>query len=159
MGIIHTEEVPSSFSEAFSGKYLGDPDVVSALIGEFSAKYEEAFNALRAGSDKKEFADAANKLVRDYGDIFTGRNPEYKIIAGYHDNTLGVKLRADLGAFWQSHRVKWNDDAVCVLLEWLAVIMSENLKKADGDDMLFEVMMKPSVQYAVKVIVGIEARQ
>jgi hypothetical protein len=41
-----------------------------------------------------------------------------------------------------------------VLFEWLAVIAAEKIKRAQGDDMLLEVMLKPTVEYVVRVLTG-----
>lgn len=91
-------------------------------------------------------------------DIFSGRDPEWTIIRGYHDFSLGAKLQADLAPHWSKVRAQFNDDPVAVLFDWLAAITVEKVKLADGDDMLLEVMLKPSVQYAVQVLLGTEAR-
>ena len=90
--------------------------------------------------------------------IFSGRDPAYRTIKGYHERTLQQKLIADLGEFWRKQRGSWGDDAVAVLFEWLGVILAEKLKLAQGDDMLLEIMLKPSVQYTVQVLLGMEKR-
>lgn len=155
MGIQHNESVPPSFGNALVENYLGDPDVVSRLVGEFLA---EAESLLQNSSGEKEFANKSRALVRHYADIFSGRDASYKTISGYNAVTLKSKLAADLGSFWRSNRAKWDDDSVCVMFEWLLLMLADSLKRADGDQMLLGVMLKPVTQYAVKVFLGIEVR-
>ena len=150
---------PGALSDTASPTYLGNPDVVSALVGGFAANVEAMRTGLLSGSVSGEVAkhDLRAK-IRNLADIFSGRDPGYQIIKGYNDVSLGPKLRADLGEYWQRSRAICNDDPVAGLFDWLAAVIMEKLKLADGDDMLLEVMLKPSMQYAVKVLLGIEAR-
>ena len=158
MGIQHTENVPASFLEAFGDNYLGNPDLVNRLVSEFLVSAEVLLGKL--GTIKPaEFREQANTLIKKSADIFSGRDSDYTVIVGYNKVSLGYKLMADLGEFWQKNRAKWNDDAVAVLFEYLLVMLAESLKKADGDEMLLEIMLKPSVQYAVKVLLGVEQRR
>lgn len=154
MGIQHTEVVPESFSASFGDRFLGNPQTVATLVGEFLAKAEALMMA--GGHD---FTEKANALVREYADIFSGRNGGYTFPVGYNDVSLPGKLMADLGEFWRRQRSKWGDDPVCVLFEWLFVMLAESIKKADGDDDLLEVMMKPSAQYANQVLLGTDRRR
>lgn len=157
MGMQHEENLPASFAESFSGKFLGDPDVVAGLVGGFCASIEQLMNG--GASSKEDFVEKANSLVREYADIFSGRNTSYRAVAGFNNVTLPAKLRADLGEFWALHREKWGDDSVCVFFEWLFVNMAEFIKRADGDDDLLEIMAKPTVQQAVQHLMGTEQRR
>jgi hypothetical protein len=160
MGIQHEQEVPPSFSDAFSGSYLGDPAVVGGLVAEYCTGFEQAIYGLAAKEiTKSEFDESINAAIRHYADIFSGRSPAYQTIKGYHENTLKYKLMADLGEFWQRRRAKWSDDSVCVLFEWLGANLAESVKRADGDDMLLEIMLKPTYEYTVQVLLGTEKRQ
>lgn len=47
---------------------------------------------------------------------------------------------------------------MAVLFEYLAVMAAEKMKRADGDEDLLEIMLKPTVQYVVHVLIGTEAR-
>lgn len=90
--------------------------------------------------------------------IFSGRDSGYSIIKGYNDHSLGIQLKIDLGPHWDAHRHEYADDPVAVLFDWLAALVIEKWKLADGDDMLLGVMIGPSMQYTVKVLLGIEER-
>lgn len=136
---------------------LGDPDVVAGLVGQFCAEVESLMSG--GASSKEEFRAKANGLIHAYGDIFAGRTDVYQPIPGYNMVRLPAKLKVDLGEFWQQHREKWGDDAVCVFFEWLFLHVAESVKRADGDDMLLEIMVKPTVQQAVKTLLGMEKRQ
>lgn len=68
-------------------------------------------------------------------------------------------LSNDLGEFWPTHRVKRGDDAVCVFFEWLFVTAAEYIKRADGDDMLLEVMLRPTVEQAINHLMSFEERR
>lgn len=150
---------PGAFSDPSSATSLGNPDVVSVLVGGFAAKVEAIAMAASSGEVPGDSAHAelGAEITRLAG-IFSGRNPGYSIIKGYHDFTLGIKLRVDLGPHWHAHRHEFADDPVAVLFDWLAALVIEKWKLADGDDMLMGVMLKPSLQYAVKVLMGAEER-
>jgi hypothetical protein len=152
-------EIPLSFEESFSGNFLGDPDVVNRLVSSYATKVESLIIKLWSKElDSNDFESKGRQLTREYADIFAGRNDLYTFVKGYNDFTLPIKLKADLGEYWQRRRADWNDDSVCVLFEWLAMIIFDKMKIADGDDMLFGVMIKPSIQYTVQVLLGIEQR-
>lgn len=160
MGIQHNENVPVSFADALSGSYLGDPEVVSTLVATFCTGVEQTLSQLQRGEiSKEQFDKGCNEAIRHYADIFSARDPGYKPIVGYHGQTLNYKLMADLGEFWRKQRGKWNDDSVAVLFEKLLVNLAESLKRSDGDDMLLGVMMRPTMDYTVGVLLGTEKRQ
>jgi hypothetical protein len=159
MGIQHEEVIPESFGGATADNYLGSPAVSARLIGQFCAEVEADITSLCGGLvSSSAFSDGLVTKVRRFADIFSGRDPEYQTIKGYHEHTLRFRLMADLGEYWQSHRAKWNDDPVCVMFEWLAVTLAEKVKLSDGDDMLLGVMMGPTVEYCTKVVLGTERR-
>lgn len=159
MGEQDIEIAPESFSDAFAENYLGSPEVVATLLAEFCSGVEALVNDLMYSRiDGPTLISALNGKIHAAADIFSGRNPDYITVKGYNEQTLGFKLMADLGMQWRSHRAKWEDDSLCVFFEWLAIMVSEKTKLADGDEMLLEVMLKPSVQWAVHELLGIEAR-
>ena len=136
-------EVPSLFEDAFGPTYLGNPDLVNGLVGEFCAKVESLVLSLLAKEISADDAKATSAAeIYRLADIFSGRDAAYKVVKGYHGASLNGKLMADLGSFWQMHRAEWNDDPVCVLFDWPAALVIEKVKLADGDDMLLEVMLK-----------------
>lgn len=152
-------EVPASFGEAFEGGYLGDPEVVNGLVAEFASGYVALGEQLAAKSlSPNEFTSEARALVKEYGDIFSGRNPAYTFPKGYNDFSLPLKLKPYLGEFWVRNRASWADDPVCCLFEYLAVMISQKLKVADGDEFLFEVAIKPTYQAVVAILLGVEKR-
>jgi len=157
MGIQHEESVPASFGDAFADNYLGNPDTVSALVGQFCANVEHFMNG--GTSSKDDFVAKSNAMIREYAAIFSGRSDLYNPQAGYNAITLPAKLIADLGPFWADHRAKWEDDSVCVFFEWLFVTVAGEVKKADGDDMLLGIMLGPTIKQSVKLLLGIEARR
>lgn len=160
MGIQDVEFLPDSFGDAFKDNYLGSPEVVSVLIAQFCSSVEAQVKDLMFGRvDKGNFVLHLNHEIRAKADIFSGRNPDYITIKGYNEHTLWFKLMADLGGWWGEHRAKWDDDALCVLFEWLAIMVAEKVKLADGDEMLLEVMLRPSVQWVCHELLGIEARR
>jgi hypothetical protein len=152
-------DVPDSFALAFKQGYLGDPEVVSSLVGGFCASAESLLYNMGSGATSKaRFVELSKALVRQYADVFAGRNPDYQTMPGYNERSLQIKLKVDLGEFWQSNRKNWNDDPVCVLFEWLFAHSAESVKRADGDDDLLEIMLKPVVEDAVKILLDIERR-
>lgn len=152
-------EVPAAFGVAFEGGYLGDPDVVNGLVAGFASEYMAIGEKLAAKSlSPDEFIFAVRDLVKTYGDIFAGRNPAYPFPKGYNDFALPVKLKPYLGEFWVRNRQSWKDDPIYCLFEYLAVMIAQKLKMADGDEFLFEVAIKPTYQAVVAILLGVEKR-
>lgn len=150
---------PGAFSDPSASDYLGNPDVVTYLVGGFCANVEAVAGALDAQSiEPAEVKVEVGAEITRLAGIFSGRDPVYKTIKGYNEHGLPAKLMVDLAPHWRQHRAAWNDDPVCVLFDWLAALVMEKSKIADGDDMLLEVMLKPSVQYAVTVLLGTDRR-
>lgn len=156
MGIQHVEQVPQSFADAAASNYLGNPEVVSGLVGKFAAEVERLLSG--GASSKEDFLHQSEELVRQYADIFTGRNTAYRTMLGFNSISLAARLQADLGEFWGARREKWGDDAVCVFFEWLFLNIVESVKRADGDDDLLGVMVKPYLQQAISHLMGTEVR-
>lgn len=161
MGIQHKEVIPASFADAFSDNYLGDPEVVSRLVVAFCVRIEALVKARLNGdiSPDQLKANASADVIK-ISDIFAGRNPEYKVIKGYHGYSLPGKLIGDLLPHWQVARKRWNDDPTCVLFDWLFCLVMEATRKwpDESDDYMKEIDLKPSIQYTIKVLLGIEER-
>jgi len=102
----------------------------------------------------------ASHEVTKIANIFSGRDKSYQVIKGYHGYSLPGKLIADLAPHWRTSRDRWNDDATCVLFDWLACLVMDATKKwpDESDDWMKEIDLKPSIQYTVKVLLGIEER-
>lgn len=161
MGIQHEEEVPASFADAFADNYLGDPALVSRLVGGFCAQIEALIKARLSGDiSPDQVKSSSSAEVIKLANIFSGRNLEYKVISGYHGQALAAKLIGDLGPHWRAVRAQWNDDPTSVLFDWLARLVMEATRKwpDESDDWVKEIDLKPSVQYTVKVLLGIEER-
>lgn len=153
-------EIPPSFGDSMADGFLGNPEVVTGLVAAYCAKFQDAlFRKEQGDLSPSEFLVVMDQLVHENSDIFSGRIDTYKVIPGYHDGTLPQKLKADLGAFWSAHRAAWGDDPVCVLFEWLAMMLADKMKLAGGDELLVQASFQPSMQYAIKVLLGIEDRQ
>lgn len=151
--------IPPSFSESAADGFLGNPEVVTAIVAGFCQEFEQALKDKEFGRLSPEaFTEKMERMTRENAAIFAGENPDYKIIPGYHDAALRHKLMADLAPFWRRARERWNDDPVCVLFEWLAVMMAEKLKESNGDEVIFQVKFGPLMRYAVGVLLGVEAR-
>ena len=148
---------PDAFT-APGERYLGNAAVVAELVGGFCAHAEAVAMDLRAGkiTPAAAQADMAEK-IRSMARVFSGGDPDFQIIKGYHDVSLGGKLIADMGDFWRDHRQAWGDDPVAVLFDWLGALVMEKAGQTD-EDWLLEIMLRPSVQYASSVLLGIEKR-
>lgn len=148
---------PGVFSDVSSKTYLGNREVVVRFIGKFAAEMEAWVALVATGKLSDDKANAAiRREVDRLADIFSGRNPDYSVIKGYHDNTLGIKLKVDLGSHWIEHRHEYNNDPVAVLFDWLGALVMEKVKLARGDNIVLEVMLGPSIRYAVDVLLGVE---
>lgn len=140
--------------DSLNPMYLGNPDLVTRLVADFCT----SLMGLVETGDGAAFKSGIVILVNHYADIFAGRLPDYKTVIGYNEVTLPQKLKADLGEFWQAQRSAWDDDPIAVLFWWLVVHLVGSIKRADGDEMLYEVMVTPYVQGVVRRLLGIEAR-
>lgn len=107
---------------------------------------------LTADDAKKEI----HALILRMADIFAGRNGDYAPIKGYNGYSLDGKIMARLGPHWSRTRANYNDDATSVFFDWLAALVMEKAKTADGDDELLGVMLKPTLQSANKILLGID---
>jgi hypothetical protein len=151
---------PGALSNPASKTYLGNREVVVQFVGRFAAQVEELVYHVASGRFSSDAViSAIRQEVERLADIFSGRNPEYSVIKGYHDNTLGIKLKVDLGSYWLEHRHEYHDDPVAVLFDWLGALVIEKVKLARGDDIVLEVMLGPSIQYAVDVLLDVEKRR
>ena len=148
---------PGAFCDPSSPTYLGNPDVVSSLVGKFCADVEALL--VRLSSRDVVLSDAKvelHGLVTKIADIFAGRSVEYDPIKGYNGISLDGKVVALLGPYWSSQRAEYADDPMSVFFDWLSAIFTEKWRLADGDDMLLGVMIKPSLQSANRILLGIE---
>lgn len=144
------------FAGAGSPTYLGNAETVNRLVSEFCARMLPLLNGEAAS--KEDFVAQYNALCVEYADIFAGRNPQYQTIKGYNEISLPAKLKIDLGPYWQSQRKYCDDDPVRVFFSWLARMLHEKLKIAKDDDLLLGIMFKPTMQQAVKILLGIDPR-
>lgn len=141
------------FNASLAPNYLGNPTLVSGLVAAFCADVMGLVE-----SHGPEFKRESRDLVMQLADVFAGRNPEFITIKGYNETSLKGKLMADLGDFWRVQRSDWNDDPAAVLFWLLFVQLVEALKRADGDEVLFGVIMRPHIQGVVQRLLGIERR-
>ena len=146
--------VKTPIGDAVDRHYIECPDMVAYLVGGFCAKIEAIAVAVGSGLDKAEVKGQVKGEITRLAGIFSGIEAAYSPISSYNESSLGGKLIADLAPFWRVHRAAWADDPRCVLFDWLASLVMEKVKLSDGDDMLLEIMLKPSVQYAVQVLLA-----
>lgn len=142
-------------------RYLGNPDVVNRLIARFCAETEA--DVRQVAARRLEVARAkADMLARAkrYADIVAGRDPEWTIVRGYHNVSLGGKLRADLREFWPKVRDEADNDPYRVLFLWLAALVADAYKRWPdaGDDHMRAEHLRPGVRYANQVLLGVEER-
>ena len=145
-----------AFSDTSSPTYLGNSETVNRLVSEFCARMLPLLSG--QAESKDDFLAKYRALCIEYADIFSGRNPKYQTIKGYNEISLPAKLRADLGPYWRSQREYCNDDPVWAFFSWLGSVLHEKLKIAKDDDMLLGIMFKPTMQQAVKILLGIDQR-
>lgn len=153
------ESLPPSFADGLADSYLGNPDTVRKLVAVFTAGFE-ALLIGRSSEEvsKEDFVRRSTELVRGAADVFSGRNANFRTVVGYHEHTLPNKLKADLGPFYLKHHGDWGDDPVCVLFAWLGAMVFDAMSRSQGDDDVLGVLLRPSVQYAVGVLLGTEKR-
>lgn len=155
MGLQHTEIAPKSFLQALAPGYLGDPDVVARLLGQFLAASEVDLYALATRAMPAAAYPAAQEArIHELAAKFSGDHPDHPGIAGFHGNSLPAQLQAALGPFWRDHRGRWGDDAVAVLLEWLLVRLVAHWKAASGSDEALQVLLRPDVRAATDMLLG-----
>lgn len=91
--------------------------------------------------------------------MFSGVDPAYPPVKGWHGFSLPGRLAADLGPYWQEHRAQWADDAVAVLFDWLGAHVVDCVRRAGADDDLLASDLRPHVQYAVRALLGVDPRR
>lgn len=159
MGLQHTEIAPRSFLEALTPGFLGDPKVVGGLLARFLVDSEADLYALGAGTlAVAAFQGAARERITALAAKFSGQDPAYPGIKGFHGVSLPAQLQAALGEFWRSRRATWGDDAVAVLLEWLLVRLTSCWKDADGDDSVLQASLGPELASARNLLLGVSKR-
>jgi hypothetical protein len=149
------QTIAVSMTKGAGAHYLGSVKVVRHLLAEMLARW---VTALESG-DKARIKQDGHALVKQYGDIFCGQNPDYQIIDGYHDFTLANKLRADLGAFFKDHQAEYDHNPVHALMGYLLVMYVNDRKRYNNDEALMHVHFGPKLNYATQVILGTEKRQ
>lgn len=90
---------PDGLAEALSGRSLGDPHVVTALVRDFAYEVTGMCRRYHAG-DLDDLEPALQAESRRLGAIFTGRTPGYQTTS-YNTARLGG-LRSRAGAFLMS---------------------------------------------------------
>lgn len=148
--------LPPIFVDGPEANYLGSPDVVAGLVGEFCARAEKLL--MDGIEDKQKFKAEAEALIRRYAGIFSGKEPDFGTVKGFHGIALPQRLKVALTEFWDRRHEYWAGDAECCFFEWLFVTLAEFVKRADGDDWLLGVMVKPTVQQAVKTLLDFDRK-
>jgi hypothetical protein len=150
---------PDAFVDVSAANYLGNPEVVNGLVGQFCVLAEEYADAIRDGiMDPKDAAGSLREDIVKMADIFSGRDPQYVIIKGYNDSSLQGKLKGDLLQYYVMHKDEYKGDSLSVFFDWLAAHVMEASAKAAGDDLILGATLKPTLKYAVEVLLGIEKR-
>jgi len=149
------QPIAESMARGGDSNYLGSVKVVRHLLAEMMATWVAALES----GDKARIKREGYALVKHYGDIFNGSNSDYQIIEGYHDFTLGNKLRADLGAFFKEHQAEYDHDPVHALMGYLLIMYANDRKRYHNDEALMHVHFGGKLNYATQVILGTEKRQ
>ena len=144
--------VPPSFLPALGPNYLGDPETVDRLVGEFCASVVAALRARSEGGMAVVCTAELRALGAKYATIFTGHDPAYHVIEGYNRVTLAFRARAELKEFWQAERANFDDDPVQVLFAWLAYWLFASLK--DEDEVLADLRMRDRIRQMREILMG-----
>lgn len=149
-----------SIAASLAENSLSRVDVVSKLVARFCAEAEAMIsNLVNKKMAGPAFTEARAKLFREYTDIFTGKNPAYHHIKGYHGGSLQGKLSADLGDYYSQRRHAHGDNATAVLFEWLFGHIGDGMAKGKGDDAIMAETIRIPIKYTTEVLLGIEKRQ
>lgn len=141
--------------------YLGSPAVVGRLVSTFCYQAEQILVAKGSGViTADQCAAQFVALCREYGGIFSGEDPEYKTIIGFHgaNRSLWIRSQVELGEFWREHKDTFGENPVSVMFYWLFLWVLDAFNKADGDDMLLGVMLSPRIEQMNERLLGIEER-
>lgn len=149
-----------SIAASLADNSLSRIDVVRELVASFCARSEALLaKAVNRTIKDPEYSNQRDALIRELTDIFTGKNPAYRPIAGYHDAGLQGKLSADLGDYYVQRRHAHDDDAVAVLFEWLFAHIGDGMAKGHGDDEVMAETIRIPIKYTTEVLLSIEKRQ
>ncbi|WP_295442993.1 hypothetical protein [uncultured Thiodictyon sp.] len=149
-----TPEISESLARGADNNYLGSRQVVTRLLAEMLADWTKA---LASGSKERIVADAKALTVK-YGNIFSGKNPAYQIIAGYNDFSLSNKLRVDLGEFWIKHHAEYDEKPVHCLMGYLLIMYANATKRHQHDEILVSAEFMPTLRTAIDLCLGTEKR-
>lgn len=159
----NTSISPEDFGNTFAPGYLGNPKVVSDLVGQFAAEIHGWI--LRRADGTLSHEDAlALTLEREleFSRIFSGQHPDYPPVIGWNspDRGLAMRLRPDLSTYWIDHHDKHGDDAYRVLHAWLVWFVWDCMKRGESDStgVIFEVLMGTGLKRVTKNLLGIDKR-
>lgn len=78
------------------GNYLGDPNVVNQLVGDFFVAVLGVLEKHESDGDPDAAAQAVDALSRRYASVFLGESKAYVPMPWNHSNRLGLYVRAAL---------------------------------------------------------------
>ncbi len=130
----HDSLVPPSFEMALDPGYLGNPKVVNTILGEFIREIHDWIQARQRGEmTAPEMVAKAHERGEAFSAIFSGQDPRYKPIKGWHSPKVGLSqyLKVDLKHYWKQERAKWNDDPFGVCYSWMLWSIWQAMKLDD----------------------------
>lgn len=149
--------LPPSFNDAVENNYLGSPDVVQQIIGEY---IEKILDLLKQSSSisSEEFRQQVNADGLKFAAIFSGEDPDYKPVVGWNSRVAGLnaRLRIQLGEYWTKHRDECENDPYRALYSWLVWAVYDAVKSDDRD--IADMKMADRLQTLTRMLLGTDRR-
>lgn len=153
----------ADFGNTFKLGYLGDPGVVSALVGAFAGEVHGWLVARASGElSQEDFLVLAKEGGLEFARIFSGQHPDYPPVIGWNspDHGLANRLRVDLGQFWAGHHSKHDDDPYRVQHAWLGWYVFDCMKRgaSDSTGVVYDVLLSTGLKALVRNLMGTDKR-
>lgn len=149
-------ELPRSFADEMASNYLGNPNVVARILGEFVTEIYSWVQERSSGTmTAEDMTELAFLRSHKFAAVFSGENQDYAGIVGWNTRSgggLAAYLMADLGHYWQSQRAAFGNDPYRVFYGWLLWATVDAMKLEDED--LTAMKMGDRLQQAIRLLTG-----
>lgn len=148
------------FGNAGDKSFLGDPEVVGGLVADYCQTVRTALEQRVAGVLPEDGFIAEIEAERDkYAAIFRGQDAAYTPMIGWNDVSLPIRLKVELGPYWQQNRDKNDDDPVKCLFAWLCWAVFDAVSKAQGDPDLEAEILSERTGSVIRLLIGADQRR
>lgn len=147
------------FHDALNEIYLGNPAVVGGLVADYCLAVREMLVQRAAGTlTAAEFVARINEMCAEQSAIFSGRDPAYKGIIGWHPLSLNAHLVVSLKSYWTDNRAAHGDDPIKVLFAWLCWAVFDAMERSHDDPDLEGIILSDRTHAVIRMLLGTDGR-